>query len=265
MQTQTLKRAGPREAPRPIAGGLSRACDAGPGVSESADDINTLIPSFLHDANGALFVVLQFAELLTTGCEGSLSESQQRMLRVVHDRAYATHDVLESLRAAVKLDNGHFACQAHPCRIEDVLELALPRMQRRAQAKRGSIVTEVSKSPPPVSCDPNAMSLALVNLYYHISSRLHESFSITLTVDHAEESRRVVCRFLLNDADALGKSVKPDGDAYLRVATALAELCHSVVMGADPGVGQLAALAVPVAECRAPRSPAKESSCRNAC
>lgn len=216
-------------------------------VRDPDEQLRDLVDAFLHDTNGSLFVAAEFAELLAEGTQGDLNKEQQRLLQIIHDRTYTVHDILESLHWAVKLRTGGGQFMPRPSSVQELLDLTVPRLLRRARSKVGEFHTTVCGTPPTMRCDPSAASLILVNLFTHVSCCLNTSHSVTLQVESLPGGRHNTFRFIVASGQPplLRREPSIKFNAYFDLAIALAHESNGVILDADEVRGHVLGLAIP--------------------
>lgn len=231
----------PRPGPQRTSQGTARVSD---------DQLLDFVDAFVHDTNGSLFVAAEFTELLAEGAQGNLNPEQQRLLQIIHDRTYTVHDILESLHWAVKLRAGGDHFMPRPSSVQEVLELTIPRLLRRARSRIREFRTNVRDTPPTMRCDPNVASLILVNLFTHVSYLLNNSHTLTLQVEPLPGRSHNACRFIVTSGTPpfVRTEACTGFNAYFDLAATMADETNCFTLDPDVEEGELAGVAIPTDE-----------------
>lgn len=165
-----------------------------------------------HSLRTPLTVIKEYASLLQEGVVGPVNDQQQRICRVMEDRADDLHLLMENVLLAGKLYSHTLGAMRRRAEIPDLLNAALPGLRRKANACRAHLDMSSSAGLPAVYCDHDQIEHVLQNLVTDAFRRAPSSGSIRV---RAETNSLDECVLHITDN---GTALEPAQVAHLQSA-----------------------------------------------
>ncbi len=125
---------------------------------------NEFVSTVSHELRTPMTSVKGYVDLLLMGAVGALEPQQENFLKKVQSNADRLTNLVNDLLDISRIETGRFELEREPLsmaeRIEEVLEMLLPKVQEKGLALR-SVIPE---SLPKVQADRNRLTQILVNL-----------------------------------------------------------------------------------------------------
>jgi len=131
-------------------------------------ELNTLAQAFVnhvsHEFRTPITVVREYAHTLTDGLLGPVNPQQQNCLETIMARIDDLLVMVNDLEDISRLEANVLFASRRRCRVAEVLERALPVLERKALASGVRLVLHESAHLPVLYCDVDKAARALVNL-----------------------------------------------------------------------------------------------------
>ena len=117
-----------------------------------------------HELRTPLAPILGYTEILLAGGMGSLPTSAMRGVQAISESGKRLLNLIESLLAFVRLDQGEMALKREPVNLASLLSTLLERFAPKAAERKLSLRLDVPESLPTVQADPQELTIALNHL-----------------------------------------------------------------------------------------------------
>jgi len=161
---------------------------------EKAKEADRLKSQFLanmsHDLRSPLNSVLGFSELLVSGIDGDLAESQRVQLQLIHDCGRHLLQQIDDILDTAKIEAGRLDLHPEPTPPATLLNRAVHDAKRRGRSIEYN--AEFSPGLPPAFIDPYRAVQAVENVLLFAGERMDEG-TIDIRVSRASsEDRRMI-------------------------------------------------------------------------
>jgi signal transduction histidine kinase len=142
-------------------------------AKETADRANQAKSEFVslvsHELNNPLTSVRGYADLLSAGLVGPISERQAEMLRTISSNAVRMQTLVSDLADVSRIESGHLRLELGPVALPQVLDEVTLSLQSQVDAKQQTLRVEQAGELPPVLADRHRLAQILINLVSNAS------------------------------------------------------------------------------------------------
>jgi signal transduction histidine kinase len=117
-----------------------------------------------HELRTPLAPILGYTEILLAGGMGSLPTSAMRGVQAISESGKRLLNLIESLLAFVRLDQGEMALKRESVNVALLLSTLLERFASKAGERKLSLHLDVAEGLPTVQADPQELAIALNHL-----------------------------------------------------------------------------------------------------
>jgi len=143
---------------------------------------------FSHELRTPLNSILGFSELLLVQLHGTLTETQQRHARHIHESGQRLLRLINDILDLVKVEAGKLSLQVKPVALPSALEQALAVMHPQATAKHIHLSLAVPPDPPRVLADAGRLHQIMLNLLSNAVKFTPEGGHVTVTARRVDWS-----------------------------------------------------------------------------
>ncbi|MEM6472927.1 MAG: HAMP domain-containing sensor histidine kinase, partial [Planctomycetota bacterium] len=107
---------------------------------------------------------MEYAALISDGVAGEINDEQRKLLGVVDDRAADLNQMVDDILDASKLESGMLSASRTRVELRDVVDRALPGLEKKAELREVDLVVDIPDDLPAVFCDDEKAGRVLINL-----------------------------------------------------------------------------------------------------
>ena len=173
-------------------------------VSQKMAGLGTLAAGIAHELNTPLQIVTAASEILLKKLdEGKLEEDKlRRSLTNIHQSAWRMAETIRSLRTYARSAEETFAPHDLNALVKDTLLLIEHQLKTWSNIE---VETRLAQDIPPIHCERNKISQALINLLTNARDAMPEGGKIVIETDYDPQQQR----FLLRVSDT-GQGIPPE-------------------------------------------------------
>lgn len=142
-------------------------------AKETADRANQAKSEFVslvsHELNNPLTSVRGYADLLSAGLVGPISEKQAEMLRTISANAVRMQTLVSDLADVSRIESGHLRLELSEVSLPQVLDEVRLSLQSQVDARQQTLCVEPAGDLPLVLADRHRLAQILINLVSNAS------------------------------------------------------------------------------------------------
>jgi signal transduction histidine kinase len=158
----------------------ARLYEAVQAANRAKSDFVSLVT---HELRLPMTSIKGYADLLSSGMAGSLSDQQKQFLGVIRRNLDRMGTLISDLSDINRIESGRMQFENKDFDIRDVVEDVLASFQEAAEAKEQTVVIEIEDDLPPVHADPTRMAQVLSNLISNAHKYTPAGGVITIRAD----------------------------------------------------------------------------------
>jgi len=139
----------------------ARLYEAVQAANQAKSDFVSLVT---HELRLPMTSIKGYADLLSSGMAGSLSDQQKQFLEVIRRNLDRMGTLISDLADINRIESGRMQFENKDFDIRDVVEDVLASFQEATEAKEQTIAIEIEDDLPPVHADPTRIAQVLSNL-----------------------------------------------------------------------------------------------------
>jgi signal transduction histidine kinase len=161
-------------------------------LRELRETSQRFIDDVSHDLRTPMTVIKDYVSLVREELAGPVNDEQRRMLDIAAVRVDDLNTMVDDLLASSRLSVGTLEAWRTTARPEELAQLVVPRMQKRAEVKRLKFLVDVPSDLPDVYCDREIAGRVIVNLTVNAMTLCGDAGEVRLSAEFDEPRREVV-------------------------------------------------------------------------
>jgi len=166
----------------------ARLYEAVQAANQAKSDFVSLVT---HELRLPMTSIKGYADLLSSGMAGSLSDQQKQFLEVIRRNLDRMGTLISDLADINRIESGRMQFENKDFDIRDVVEDVLASFQEATEAKEQTIAIEIEDDLPPVHADPTRIAQVLSNLISNAHKYTPAGGVITIRADGNHEFAQV--------------------------------------------------------------------------
>ena len=144
-----------------------------------------------HELRLPMTSIKGYADLLSSGVAGSLSEQQKQFLEVIRRNLDRMGTLISDLSDINRIESGRMHFENKDFDIRDVIEDVLDSFHEALEAKEQTVAIEIEDDLPPVHADPTRIAQVFSNLISNAHKYTPAQGAITIRADYNHEFAQI--------------------------------------------------------------------------
>jgi phospho-acceptor domain-containing protein len=149
-------------------------------IANLAQNACRFVDRLSHEFRTPLTVVKEYTTILREGLAGQVSEKQQEMLDVIHDRANDLTMMLEAMMDLGRIESGIFRLWRKTVPVESIIESTARNVKEKAAVKKLSLDIQLDDPKTTLWCDEDKLVKALSGLLAYLMRFSNESAIVSV-------------------------------------------------------------------------------------
>ena len=161
-------------------------------LAELNETAHQFVDNVSHEFRTPLTVIKEFSSIMIDGLAGELTDDQAEYLDIIANRVDDLSFMVNDMLDISKLEAGLLTVSRKPCDVSDIIERVKTTLERKAKAKKASLIISIPPDLPKVRCDMEKIGRVIINLVVNAIKFVDEGGRVELKAYQGEDKTQVI-------------------------------------------------------------------------